>query len=147
MPREKTGFDEYKYQQEYIKKNLRFVNVPFNSKLQEEIELYDYLNIHAKETGEKKGAYIKRLIRQEYDDYKAIEENRKRVAKAEEEVGTISFQAVDGWKDEEACKKCLDEDHRILVERINGWEVRIDVDEKKVLTVQEYMPHDIYDNV
>ena len=66
MPRvKKSDFDEYKYQQQYIKENLRFVNVPFNSKFPEEMELYDHLNDHAKATGEKKGAYIKRLIRED----------------------------------------------------------------------------------
>ena len=65
MPRPKTtDFDNYKYQQEYIKTNLRFVNVPFNSKFPDEIRLYDYLNRHSEETGEKKGAFIKRLIRE-----------------------------------------------------------------------------------
>ena len=68
MPRKKTtDFDEYKYQQEYIKTNLKFVNVPFNSKFPDEIKLYDYLNDHYKETGEKKGAYIKRLIREDME--------------------------------------------------------------------------------
>lgn len=69
MPKQKSGnFDEYQYQQQYIKENLRFVNVPFNSKFPDEKVLYDYLNAHAKETGEKKGAYIKRLIREDMEN-------------------------------------------------------------------------------
>ena len=62
MPRKKSGtFDNYAYQQGYIKQYVRFVNVPFNSKIPEEMELYDYLNA----IDEKKGAYIKRLIRED----------------------------------------------------------------------------------
>ena len=64
MPRTKTtDFDNYKYQQEYIKQNIKFVNVPFNSKLPEEMRLYDHLN----NIKEKKGAYIQRLIREDMD--------------------------------------------------------------------------------
>jgi uncharacterized protein YfaT (DUF1175 family) len=71
MARTKTGeFDNYKYQQQYIKENLKFVNVPFNSKLPEEMMLYDYLNEHTKETSEKKAAYIKRLIREDMEKNK-----------------------------------------------------------------------------
>ena len=66
MPRKKTtDFDNYKYQQQYIKEKLKFVNVPFNSKFPEEMELYNYLNEHSEKTGEKKGAFIKRLIREQ----------------------------------------------------------------------------------
>ena len=68
MPRQKTtDFDNYKYQQEYIKTNMKFVNVPFNSKFPDEMKLYDYLNEHAEEASEKKGAYIKRLIREDME--------------------------------------------------------------------------------
>jgi uncharacterized protein YfaT (DUF1175 family) len=71
MARTKTGdFDNYQYQQQYIKENLKFVNVPFNSKSPEEMMLYDYLNEHTKETSEKKAAYIKRLIREDMEKNK-----------------------------------------------------------------------------
>ena len=74
MPKTKTGeFDNYKYQQQYIKQNLKFVNVPFNSKFPEEVVLYDYLNEHSEKTGEKKGAFIKRLIREQKEREEQVE--------------------------------------------------------------------------
>ena len=61
----KEKFDNYKYQQQYIKENVKFVHVPMNMKFQDEKQLFDYLTKHAKETGEKKATYIKRLIRED----------------------------------------------------------------------------------
>ena len=74
MPRKKaTDFDNYKYQQQYIKDNVKFVNVPFNSKYPEEMKLYDHLN----EISEKKAAYIKRLIREDMESRKTMEKTYK----------------------------------------------------------------------
>ena len=59
----KEKFDNYKYQQQYIKENVRFLHVPFNKKFPDEMALLEYLDDHTKKTGEKKGAFVKRLIR------------------------------------------------------------------------------------
>ena len=53
--------EEYLYQQEYIKENVKFVNVPFNMKTEEDVQVYEYLN----RIKEKKASYIKRLIRED----------------------------------------------------------------------------------
>lgn len=60
MPR-KWKAEEYQYQQEYIKDNIKFVSGPFNMTKPEDAELYKYLN----QIDEKKAAYIKRLIRED----------------------------------------------------------------------------------
>ena len=60
MPR-KWKTEEYQYQQEYIKDNIKFVSVPFNLRNQEDAELYEYLN----HIDGKKATYIKRLIRED----------------------------------------------------------------------------------
>jgi two-component SAPR family response regulator len=54
----------------------------------------------------------------------------------EKEIGEIRFPAVDNFRDEDACKVCMEEGHRILVKTVCDWEVRIDVDTRKVLTVR-----------
>ena len=64
--------------------------------------------------------YIKRLIRE--DAKKPIQ---------------ISFPAVDGYRDEDAIRECQEKDHRVYANIVNNWEVRIDVDAKKVLTVKD----------
>ena len=58
MPR-KWKAEEYQYQQEYIKDNIKFVSIPFNMRNEEDAELYEYLN----HIDEKKATYIKALIR------------------------------------------------------------------------------------
>ena len=66
MPR-KWNEREYQYQQEYLRENIRSVNVPFNMKINEDAELYEYLN----RIEGKKATYIKELIRK---DMKAPQE-------------------------------------------------------------------------
>lgn len=63
----KEKFDNYAYQQQYIKENVKFVHVPMNMKFPDEKKLFDFLTDHAKETGEKKATYIKRLIREDME--------------------------------------------------------------------------------
>ena len=62
MPR-KWKDEEYQYQQEYIKDNIKFVSVPFNLRKKDDGELYDHLN----RVEEKKATYIKRLIRDDME--------------------------------------------------------------------------------
>lgn len=129
MPRKKSGdFDEYKYQQNYIKENLKFVNVPFNSKFPEELALYDYLNDHAKETGEKKGAFIKRLIR---------ESMVGKTPTMQEIVEDIDFPEQE-YEDREAIRNALEKKHSIYATIRGNYKVEIDVDEKKVLSVKDF---------
>lgn len=64
MPRKWTD-EEYQYQQQYIRDNIKFVSVPFNLKNQEDSELYDYLK-----QVEKKATYIKGLIRKDLEERK-----------------------------------------------------------------------------
>ena len=59
MPREWKA-EEYQYQQEYIKNNIKFVSIPFNMRNADDVALYEHLN----QIDEKKAAYIKRLIRE-----------------------------------------------------------------------------------
>ena len=60
MPR-KWKPEEYKYQQEYIHDNIKFVNIPFNMKNGEDVELFEYLN----SIEGKKATYMKQLIRRD----------------------------------------------------------------------------------
>lgn len=60
MPRKWTN-EEYQYQQQYIRGNIKFVSVPFNLSKPEDSELYEHLNA----IKEKKATYIKQLIKKD----------------------------------------------------------------------------------
>ena len=79
--------------------------------------------------------YLKELINA---DLKSAKENEAR-AEAELKKMNLTFPGIDGYRDEEACKECLENGHRIIVHWQNGWEVRIDADAQKVLTVVDVL--------
>lgn len=65
MPR-KWKEEEYQYQKQYAKDNLKFVKVGFNSKKQEDMELWDFLE----EAEEGKATHLKNLLRKEKEGLK-----------------------------------------------------------------------------
>lgn len=68
MPRKKSGdFDEYQYQQDYIKSNLKFKNCTFNLRKPEDVAILEWID------SQPEGAtrYIKRLIKEDYERHKS----------------------------------------------------------------------------
>lgn len=80
--------------------------------------------------------YIKRLIREDMESKKARDSYNFEVAKAWSSLSGITIPLVDGYCDEAAIKTATDEGHRIFVRNYKCWEIRIDADDKKVLTVR-----------
>lgn len=89
--------------------------------------------------------YLKELIKADLAYERELESAREfakeNEARAEAEVKemNLTFPGIDGYRDEEACKECKENEHRIIVHWQNGWEVRIDADAKKVLTVVDVL--------
>lgn len=82
--------------------------------------------------------YIKDLIREKMKHQKARGEYALRVAKDWAELKEyITIPLQHGYRDEEAIKTCTEQEHRIYIHRMNQWEIRIDIDDKKVLTVMD----------
>ena len=60
MPRKKS-LKTYEYEQSYIKETYKWVNVQFNIKNPDDMEVYDRIANQA----ESKAAYIKRLVKED----------------------------------------------------------------------------------
>lgn len=89
--------------------------------------------------------YLKELIKADLEYCQEIErakefakENEAR-AEAKVKEMNLTFPGIDGYRDEEACKDCWENGHTIIVHWQNGWEVRIDADAHKVLTVVDVL--------
>ena len=82
-------------------------------------------------------AYIKELIREDLEHRQAVERMNAKTDAVRKELAEITFPAVDNFRDEEAIKICMEEGHRIFVDIIQHWEVRVDVDTRKVLSVRD----------
>lgn len=133
MPRKKSGlFDQREYVNRYHRETIARKNVTFNRNKPDDMTLLEW----AEKQPDGFVAYVKGLIMEDYEAHKAREEFISRADAAEEKVMNITFPAVDGYRDEEAIRDCIENDHTIYVRRFNNWEVRIDVDAKKVLTVR-----------
>ena len=52
---------QYEHDQAYIKANIKFVNISLNQRKEEDMQMLEWLN----KRPEGKGAYIKRLIRED----------------------------------------------------------------------------------
>jgi len=64
MPRKKNGdFDQNKYVGQYISENYKWVNIGFNQKVPEDVEIYTFL-MGLKDRGIAKAPFIKKLVRQ-----------------------------------------------------------------------------------
>lgn len=79
--------------------------------------------------------YIKDLIRNDMGYHKSVEDMERRVHEDLKEVSPLTFPAQDGYRDEEAIREFLENGNRLLVHRQGNWEVRVDVDARKVLAV------------
>ena len=90
--------------------------------------------------------YLKSLILADLHERDDIEQAMERVEesarKAAEKCAEVNltFPAEDGYRDEEACKICQEQEHSIYVHRQGPWEVRVDIDAMKVLTVNAWAP-------
>jgi hypothetical protein len=133
MPREKSGlFDQAEYIKEYQRENRFSKKVTFNRKNPDDMEMVAWLDSRPEGIVQ----YLKWLIRDDMERWNVIERASARTEAVEKEIGEIRFPAVDNFRDEDACKVCMEEGHRILVKTVCDWEVRIDVDTRKVLTVR-----------
>ena len=108
------AFDKKAYDMEYAKQNITRKHIPFNLTNKEDADLLAWLNKQENVT-----QYVKRLIREDI--------NRQ--------IEGITIPAVDGFRDEAAIDDCTAKNHTIRVIRSGNWEVRIDVDARRVLTV------------
>lgn len=72
MPKAKTDFNNYRYQQGYLKANYKWVNLGFNQTKPEAMKMYEWLD--EKEKTEGKTKYIKRLIREDMERVKFNQE-------------------------------------------------------------------------
>lgn len=131
MPRKKSGlFDNKVYQNEYHKA-MKTKLISFNPKSQEDMLLWEHLQRQENQTG-----YIKSLILKDMQDKEAFASMKKRSDECAEKLKGLSIPFVDGYRDEEACRIALEQDHTIFVQRSGDWEIRFDVEAKKVLTVR-----------
>ena len=105
------------YDMAYARKNIRRKEIPFNLTQPEDEELFRHLESQGNYT-----QYIKDLIRKDMEEKKP---------------DNITFPAVDGYRDEESIRECFKEQHKVFVKRIGKWELRIDLDARKVLTVND----------
>lgn len=68
MPKKEFSTDryekQYQYEQQYIKESYKWINIPFNKKMPEDMELYEYV----KSQPEKQAPFIKKLIRQDMEN-------------------------------------------------------------------------------
>ena len=116
-------FDKSKYDQEYAKKNIVRKNIPFNKTVPDDVKILEWL----KDRPEGMTAYIKALI---LDDMAQVEKEKK--------TSTLTVCLVDGFEDKEAIKAAIDGGHNILTVIKYGFEIKIDTDEKKVLSVRRF---------
>ena len=126
------AFNKKEYDISYSKEHIKRKFVPFNDQNPEDAELLAWLEHQPNVT-----KYIKALIRDDLEHHKARDRMNAETDRVRAEVGKITFPAVDGYRDEEACRVCQEEGHRIFVTNVHNWEVRIDVETRKVLTVRD----------
>ena len=131
MPRKKSGlFDNKAYQNEYHKL-MKTKLISFNPNNPEDMQVWEHLQRQENQTG-----YIKGLIRKDMQDKEAFASMKKRSDECAEKLKGVSIPFVHGYTDEEACRDALEQDHTIFVKRSGNWEIRFDVEAKKVLTVR-----------
>lgn len=130
MARKTSGFDNKAYQNEYHRGMLR-VYLSFNPNNEEDRRVFDYVQSKPNKT-----EYIRRLI---LDDMRVsslsvgscvlqqIKEDGKR------SLTEIEVELKDDFFDAEGIERANREGHRIYCEILHGYEVTVDVDEKKVL--------------
>ena len=145
MPRKKSGnFNQKEYQAKYEQENLIQKKVRFNRKNEEDMILLDWAMSHKNFS-----QYIKGLISSDMnlkDLFREDEEEQEEPTKEPEKatvpkVGTITFPGIDGYRDEEAIKDCVENEHGVYCGRYDFWEVRIDMNTKKVLAVDDIRKH------
>ena len=134
--------DKSKYDQEYAKKNIVRKNIPFNKTVPDDVKILEWL----KDRPEGMTAYIKKLILDDIEYQDSMESARKYAEESATKAAQkcieaeLTFPAIDGYCNEEACKVCLEQEHNIYAHRQGPWEVRIDTDAMKVLTVRAWPP-------
>ena len=135
-------FDKNKYDQDYMKKNITRKLIPFNKKKPEDVKMLKWLDSRP----EGITAYIKGLVLEDMEYQDSMESTRKYVEESATKAAqkcievNLTFPAIDGYRDEEACKVCQEQEHNIYIHRQGPWEVRVDTDSMKVLTVRSWPP-------
>lgn len=79
--------------------------------------------------------YIKRLIREDMDAQITRDWYALKCSDALEKLNGISIPLQHGYRDEDAIRNCVENEHTIYVHRMEQWEIRFDLDDRKVLTV------------
>lgn len=125
----RTSEEKARYDQDYIRRNCVRMSVLLNKV--HDADIIEFL----RGSGESFNARVKRLIREEIDGVRGRAEYEEHVRKVREELGPIEIPAGE-YRDDEACKIAIEKEHRIYVEWRGEYEVRIDVDARKVLTVR-----------
>ena len=145
MPRPKGDFDQKAYLNQYEKENIIQKKVQFNRRNPDDMALLEWATMHESFT-----RYIKSLIHADMnlkdlfreDEEKPEEEPTKEPEKETvPKVCTITFPGIDGYRDEEAIKDCMENEHGVYCGRYDFWEVRIDMNTKKVLAVDDIRKH------
>ena len=131
MPRTKSGlFDNRRYQNDYHRK-LKRISITFNPKDPEDIRLYEYIKTKKNVTGS-----IKELIRSEIEELESLARAKQNAIEAEKSLVGMEFPLVDGFRDEEAIATATIEAHDLFIKIVYGFEIRIDLQTKKVLTIR-----------
>lgn len=131
MPKRKSGlFDNKKYQNDYHRK-LKRIAITFNPKDPEDMRVYEFLK-----TGRNVTRFIKDLAKSRLDELDAMRRAEENAREAERSLIGLEVPLVDGYKDEEAIKLATLEQHDIFIKIVYGYEIRIDLETKKVLTVR-----------
>ena len=113
------ALDKKAYDMDYAKQNITRKHIPFNLTNKEDADLLAWLNKQGNVT-----QYVKHLIREDI--------NRQ--------IENITIPAVDGFRDEAAIDDCVAKDHARRVIRSGNWEACIDIDARRVLTVNKIRP-------
>ena len=111
------AFDKGKYDMNYAKAHITRKHIPFNDTVPEDVETLAWLNSQGNVT-----QYVKRLIRED-------------MGRRANTPDYIRFPEIDGFRDEAAIDDCTAKNHTIRVIHSGNWEVRIDIDARRVLTV------------
>lgn len=138
MARKKTGtYDNRKYQNDYHRAMDRIM-ISFNPSNPDDVELLSFLRSQGNIT-----QFIKERIRAEINRSEARENAIKQAQEDEKSLSGLAVPLIHGYEDKEAIKDAIAGEHRIFIKRAYGFELRFDLDTKKLLTAKRayYYPN------
>ena len=116
-------YDEASTTQIHLKLNLKT-----------DADILEYLSKQESKQGCIK-ACLRAAMKTEEESRRRLENHIESCRLAKIKLGEMEIPLRDGYRDEEACKIATQEQHDIFVTDVFGYEVRIDVDAKKVLII------------